>query len=285
MEQKLTLGTTELHYLDTGGPGPALVLLHGLNESLTSYRAAVDLLAGMMRVLAPDLRGHGRSSWVPDQYRVQDYAADIIAFLAEVVGEPVVLAGHSLGGLMAAYIASRPGPAPRGLVLEDPPLFTAQMPALQDTPFYPIFVQTRDLLRAHHQRAGTVDDLVEIVGQWPANESQTILEAAGEQFTRQFAWQLHHSDPETLTVTIDGRLFGAFAPETDLPRVQCPTLLLAGTYERGGAMEAADVQAAARLLPACSYAVWDDAGHSLHEQFPERYVQAVQTFLEQRGVL
>ena len=57
-------------------------------------------------VYAPDLRGHGASSWTPGRYRLWDYAADMVSLLERVIGEPAVIVGHSLGGEVAIIVAS-----------------------------------------------------------------------------------------------------------------------------------------------------------------------------------
>jgi len=142
-DNTISLAGTETHYVELGGSGPPLVLLHGITDSLESYLPAAAKLTQSARVFAMDSRGHGRSAWTRDHYRVRDFAADVRLFLDQVVGEPAVLAGHSLGGLVAGYVASRSGAKLRGVFLEDPPLYRGRMPALEETGFYAFFVDLR----------------------------------------------------------------------------------------------------------------------------------------------
>ncbi|SCL25617.1 Pimeloyl-ACP methyl ester carboxylesterase [Micromonospora nigra] len=79
---------------------PTLVLVHGLGLSLDSWQQVIDELAGQYRVIAYDLRGHGRSGHSPTRdYSLEAHAADLAAVLRTMTnGRPTVLVGHSLGG-------------------------------------------------------------------------------------------------------------------------------------------------------------------------------------------
>src|SRR5438067_3596336 len=90
-----------VHYVDHGGQGPALLMIHGLGGSTLNWLDVAPGLAARNRVLAIDLVGFGltppagRRSDVPTNLRLVD------AFLREVVGEPAVLVGNSMGGLLS----------------------------------------------------------------------------------------------------------------------------------------------------------------------------------------
>src|SRR6516164_5742795 len=76
--------------------GPILVCIHGIGRSWRDFLQMLPPLVPWWKVLCPDLRGHGKSGRVPQQYVVHDYLSDIGALL-EQIGRPVVLVGHSLG--------------------------------------------------------------------------------------------------------------------------------------------------------------------------------------------
>ncbi len=82
---------------------PPVVLIHGAGSDHLCWPVNLRRLNGF-RVLAPDLSGHGRSSGVSRQ-SVQEYAADLIAFLDALGIFSVVLVGHSLGGAVALETA------------------------------------------------------------------------------------------------------------------------------------------------------------------------------------
>src|SRR6266567_1264328 len=90
-----------IHYLASGS-GEPLYLLHGYAQNSHMWRPLIPELAKTHRVIAPDLRGFGRSAKPLQGYDKKTMAQDIHA-LAESLGlKRVRLAGHDIG-LMVAY--------------------------------------------------------------------------------------------------------------------------------------------------------------------------------------
>ena len=148
------LDEVQIHYAEAPGPGPALVILHGITGSHGSFLPLMPALAEQAHVYAIDLRGHNLSGRAPGAYQVPDYGRDVVAFLRTVVGRPAVVAGHSLGGLIAVWLAAQAPDWVRCVLLEDPPLYITQGPRFQETVFYGFFVALRALLPQHHLRGG-----------------------------------------------------------------------------------------------------------------------------------
>jgi pimeloyl-ACP methyl ester carboxylesterase len=110
-----------VHYLDFGGSGPPLVCVHGLSGSALNWMAVGPALAGRYGVLALDLRGFGRTPLGPGT-RLSDNLALLDRFLREVVRQPAVLVGNSMGGLLAVLQAAAAPQTVSSLVLVDPAL-------------------------------------------------------------------------------------------------------------------------------------------------------------------
>ena len=112
-----------LHYEDTGEGMPALLFLHGWCDASTSWGDTVATLSASYRCVAPDMRGHGRSSLPTDHaYFPEALAGDAVALCLSLGIEHPVIVGHSFGGFLAAEIARRfPGFA-RAVVVVDQPL-------------------------------------------------------------------------------------------------------------------------------------------------------------------
>lgn len=96
---------------------PVVVLVHGITSTHLSL-AVVARALPEFRVVAPDLRGRGRSRQLPGPYGMVRHAADVAA-LIESVGGPVVLAGHSMGAFVAAELSRSRPDLVAGLVLAD----------------------------------------------------------------------------------------------------------------------------------------------------------------------
>jgi pimeloyl-ACP methyl ester carboxylesterase len=94
-------------FTERGGSGaPLLLLLHGLGASAAVWDGLIPILRERWpgRWLAPDFRGHGRSSHAAP-YGYGMHAADIAALLA--ADDDVVILGHSMGGPVALALATQ----------------------------------------------------------------------------------------------------------------------------------------------------------------------------------
>ena len=104
---------------DTGGDGPAVMLLHGwiASADLNWCGAYDDLAAAGYRVLAIDHRGHGRGLRPLTPFRLSDCAADAAGVLRHLGLAPALVVGYSMGGAIAQLIARDHRDAVSGLVL------------------------------------------------------------------------------------------------------------------------------------------------------------------------
>lgn len=106
------------------GQGVPVVLVHGFPLDREMWAAQIESLGREFRVIAPDLRGFGRSTLAPTDVEtgvgMDRYAADVLNVLDALgVAGPVVLVGLSMGGYVAWQIALKNLERLRGLVLCD----------------------------------------------------------------------------------------------------------------------------------------------------------------------
>ncbi len=273
------LGGVNIHYAEAPGGGRPLLLLHGITGSHDTYVGLIPELAKTWHVYAPDLRGHGVSSHVPGSYHVSDYARDVTAFIHEVVREPVAIAGHSLGAMTALWVGAHTPEAVRGIFAEDPPLYITQMPRLKGTEVYSFFRLLRDSLLELASAGTSVDDIIDLIGQWPAADGQSNLEAHGREGLRGWATVLQTFDPHVLDPAIEGVFFDAPGPDAVLEMISCPVHLLAGQWALGGTMNEADVQRMVARTSRCTYRVLDNVGHQIHAERADEYLAELTQFL------
>lgn len=110
----------KLHLQEWGDRGaPPVVCLHGVTGHGGRFRKlAEERLAGRFRVLAPDLRGHGRSTW-DEPWDLDTHIADLL----ETFDEPAAWIGHSFGGRLVMQVAAARPELVRRAVLLDPAIF------------------------------------------------------------------------------------------------------------------------------------------------------------------
>ncbi len=120
MEQDLGQGVV-LHVEDEGS-GPPIVLLHGVMMSSRFFERQFGGALADHRLIAPDFRGHGRSSKVLSGHTVASYAQDVGRLFEAVGVERPVLVGWSMGAMVAyEYLKAFGSSAVRGIAVVDQP--------------------------------------------------------------------------------------------------------------------------------------------------------------------
>ena len=99
-------GGVHLRQLETENPTGTLFYIHGLGESALSFERLMvhPRLAGWNH-LAPDLSGYGKSFWRSEPLGLEEQAAALAALLEDLTEEPVVVLGHSMGGVIGTLLA------------------------------------------------------------------------------------------------------------------------------------------------------------------------------------
>jgi pimeloyl-ACP methyl ester carboxylesterase len=279
-ERRFHTKTVSLNYAEGEASGPSLVLLHGLGRHWQVFLPLIPSLSQRWHIFAPDLRGHGLSSHVARGYHGFQYAADIVRFLRERVPLPAVLFGHSLGGMVAMWIAANEPQLVRALIVGDSLI---SIPNFEHSMYPELFTGLRDLAR----KAGTVEELarglarIELhvpgldepvpIGDLPGNDEASLL-----------AWAhcVQQVDPDAYAMSVDGTSLEAWDGEGLLSRIQCPTLLLQASPELGGLMSDEDVRLAKHLLAHPTHVLFPTLGHSLFIQQAEPVLRTVNDFLE-----
>ncbi len=126
--QYAQLGTTarplRWHYASCGDErAPLLLLLHGFPEGWFAWRELMPAFARRFHVVAPDLRGYGRSDKPQgiEAYRVRELVADLDRLVDALGHERCALVGHDWGGVLAwAFALAHPGRIERLVVLNAP---------------------------------------------------------------------------------------------------------------------------------------------------------------------
>lgn len=238
-----------LHYLDIGPRrGPAVVLLHGLSDSSFSFSRILPSMPPDMRILVPDLRGHGESERVDGGYTIDDFADDVLGLLNVLGIHRARFVGHSMGSFVARRIAER-APArvdelmliAAALTARHAPVFELEAAVATVTdPLDPAFLREFQLSTCHRPLP---DDFL----------ARVIAESAK---VPAHVWR----------AAVAGLL--AFDPQWP---IACPTRIVGG--DRDAIFSAASQKALTRSIARATLHLETDVGHALHWEMPERFVR------------
>jgi pimeloyl-ACP methyl ester carboxylesterase len=109
-----------IYYVQAGATRsnlPPLLLIHGFGASTDHWRKNISELSQEFSVWAIDLLGFGRAAKPAWTYSADLWREQLHDFITQVIGQPVVLAGNSLGGYTALGVAARHSEVAAGLVL------------------------------------------------------------------------------------------------------------------------------------------------------------------------
>ncbi|GLB28616.1 acyl-CoA esterase [Lacrimispora amygdalina] len=101
------LSKVDLFYYDTKGEKPVMICLHGMYGRAETWSDFISHYADKYRVIAPDLRGHGRSSKPDGYYTYEEMGEDVVELMDRLGIKQAILVGHSMGGGIVGYIASK----------------------------------------------------------------------------------------------------------------------------------------------------------------------------------
>ena len=250
----------QLAYEIAGG-GPNIVLLHGFSFDMRCWEPQFTALSDEYRVVRYDLRGFGRSSLPEGQY---DHCADLSALLAHLDIERPMLLGLSLGSNVALRYATLHPDHVAVLALASPGLpghvWREERPpdaARERARTHGVEV-ARDFW-LNHPFLSSLND-------YPA--ARTAVREMVEDYSG-FHWR--QADPQAPAAPFHDKL----------DTVGMPALVLSGARDVNGYREIADVLA--DRLPAARLVRFENSGHVLNLEEPDRFNAVVRDFAAQMG--
>lgn len=254
------MSSVELSYEVFGAEeAPPLVILHGFLASSRNWRQIAKRLSESFCVYLPDQRNHGAS---PHAERM-DYpsmADDVLNFLDRLDLASVALLGHSMGGKTAMWFAlNYPERVTRLMVADIAPVayqhnFDRMIRALRDLPL--------DALKNRKQADDFLADAIEDAGFRQFLLQNLILEEGV------YRWRINLDYFQNSAANIVG-----FPKVDGLLSFDRETLFIAGEQSSYFRKESV-----AELFPKNRIEMIANAGHWLHVEQPERFVQTVESF-------
>ncbi len=262
-ETWIDTGPHRIHVL-TVGDGPPLVLLHGLGGSLMTWQGVADAMSQRNRIILVDLPGHGASS-APDpddcDYSATALARAIADAVAAVCDEPAVVAGHSLGGAVAALVATASPQLVARLVLIDP------AGAGDDSD-----PELMRLLEAEATDAGS-REILELF----FHDRALVTSTGVAEHSRMLAQPgVHAAVRAVARSTFDGPVQRLDVRDA-LADIDVPVLVIWGAEDR--VFHVSQAHALGRVVPDAQVEIVAEAGHVPHLERPDEVVTLIDAFV------
>jgi pimeloyl-ACP methyl ester carboxylesterase len=270
-------GDLNMHYLDWGGSGELVVVLHGAASSCHWYDLTIQHISSNLRVIALDQRGHGKTTQPFTGYDWATLAGDVIGVLNQLGIQKAAIVGHSWGASTALGIAALHPERVSALAIVDGGFGGPRSPDMTWEEFK-VRLSPRDIY----------------------GPRERYLRALGQQFAHCWSDQLEsivmtmvREDPdgtvhERLDLSNQQQMLWAMWSEpihTMLSQIRCPTLIVASggrqTTVRPEFMERrrTNVEAALAAI-ANSRVVWiPETGHDIGYEKPRELADVLSNFL------
>jgi len=281
-----------LHWGQTSGTLPPLVLVHGWMDVAASYQFVVDALSDAFAegrsIIAPDWRGYGKTGANgADNFWYPDYLADLDFLLDHYApGQAVDLVGHSMGGNVAMLYAgvrperirklinlegfgmpaTRPSQAPGRFAKWMDELKSLHKGELALKPYNDVDGVARRLMRTNPRLPADKADW--LARHWASPDAQGQWNILGDAAHKIVNAQLYRVD-EVLEIyqRISAPMLAIEASDDSLSKWWQGKYSLAEYHER------------LKAVPQVTTAVIQDAGHMLHHDQPEQLARIIEGFL------
>ncbi len=249
----------DLYYREMG-EGQPLVILHGLFGFSDNWQTQAKKFSEYYRVILVDLRNHGHSPWSSD-FSYPIMVEDLVRLFQKLELQQVILLGHSMGGKVAMHFAQKHTHYLEKLIVVD-----------MGVKSYPM----------HHQHILEAFNRIDLNKLSARSEAEQILKQFIEsEGVRQFLLKnLYWKEKGKLSWRVNFPVLEAAMPEilSALPQVEVfiSTLFIRGVLSNYILDE--DVSAIEQIFPDSSLESIQNAGHWVHAEAPDAFVDCVLGF-------
>jgi pimeloyl-ACP methyl ester carboxylesterase len=224
-ESKLvTVNGLRVHYGDWGATdAPAVVCVHGYTSSAQAFNAPARHFQDRVRIIAPDVRGHGESAWSPvGAYQYEDQVSDLAELVDRLGLARFILIGTSMGGIIAMAYADKHTDRLLGLVINDigPDVEVGSQRITQTVGTRPEEFATLDEAMAYRREVSPI-----VAGRTPEDQRELALGVLRQRADGRWGWKM---DPAYIQQRVQRGAPPRPALWPVLERVPCPTLVIWG---------------------------------------------------------
>jgi esterase len=273
-DHHVIVNAMRFHYLDWGGSGPAILLLHGGGLNAHTWDVMALMLRDGYRCIALDQRGHGDSEWSPGlDYGVETQVGDVEGFIDLLKLDNPVIVGQSMGGLNAIGYSIRHSAEMRGLVVVDvgPEVNAAGAERIRD------FSSTPEL--------DSLDAFLERAVKFNPHRDPAVLRRSLFYNLRRLAngkWALKHDQRRASEESWKRNIEHRERLRSEINRITCPVLIARGA--RSDILSDEGAERFARSLPHARWVRIENSGHNIQGDNPAGLLDAMRPFLKEIGI-
>lgn len=260
-----------------------VVFLHATGFCAMTYRTLLAPFAARFHVLAIDLRGHGRSQLPAAIFGYASWNRhrdDVIELIEQQIGQPVTLAGHSMGGTVSLLTAGKRPDLVRGVAMLDPVILPSAIYSFGQLPGAPLFNSfmtpiARSAARRRDRFADRDDALAAFRGR---GVFKTFSDEQLRDYLTDGLIETGEGDLRlACTPTYEARTFAAQRHDPWIALTRAPGPPLALRAEKGSTFPSACVDQAMAIRPDARIATIPGASHMLPLERGDRARAAIET--------
>jgi pimeloyl-ACP methyl ester carboxylesterase len=269
-----------LHYLEWPSDGPPMVMLHGTGLCAQVWAPIAQALSSRFRVLAMDLRGHGASDKPQGQYRWEQVAGDLPAFIDALELDNVMLVGHSRGGGVSVFGGAQRPERLSGIVLIEPTISFGPRPgsisadgrnvnpmAERALKRRPVWASREEIFQSYHTR--------DPFKSWREDTLQAYIEG-GTRVMEDGKVELQCA-PQ-----VEAQFYYGDIPSCMIDRVshlKCPLLLVTRDSNHPFVLDSPVMQTLKNNAPTFRHILVPHTSHFVPEEQPDAVVSAICEFM------
>ena len=277
----------KIHYLDWGGSGPPVHLLHANGFCAGTYSPFVKHLVDDLHVVASDIRGHGGTE-LPNIKRIRHwdiFADDLKRLIEKTLSPPVIGTGHSLGAV-TTYIAAAKYPQLFScLILIDPPILSPRILWIMAVMRMFGLAGIIPLAKTARRRRKTFQGKKEALKRFASGRG--IFKYWSKDFVEAYLeCGLLEKDSETAILKCDPELEAQIFESVPLDvwkygrKISCPVLVIRGQHS--GAFTVDSAKRLGRVIPDYELITIADAGHFVPMGKPVECARVIKDFIHRK---
>ncbi|MBS3920861.1 MAG: alpha/beta hydrolase [Deltaproteobacteria bacterium] len=265
----VTVDGKNVHYVEAGN-GPPIILIHGFLYHTVMWKKNIDALAEKFKVYAIDLWGWGYSERLGEkEYSFERYGKQIVGFMDALNIKKATLVGQSMGGGISVYVAAYHSERVDRLILVDPTVIPQPMTTIgkiYQSPFIGEFMNAipGDALEKNNIRTIWFYDKTKATDEYCKEVLQPLCikgSYAGFMFILRNVLKEPYVEKEANL----------------LAKMSIPTLIIHGREDKAVPLDRS--QKLNGLWKGSKLVIFEKAGHTPHEEYPEKFNKLAIDFL------